>query len=77
MSANKKYKMTAGDVNTEKAVKKFADDLAAGKLTPEYKSAPVPEGDAALDEGVTVVVGKNFDKVVKDAKKDVLVSFSG
>lgn len=73
MSANKKYKMTAGDVNTEKAVKKFADDLAAGKLTPEYKSAPVPEGDAALDEGVTVVVGKNFDKVVKDAKKDVLL----
>lgn len=72
MSANKKYKF-AGDITAEKQVKKFADDLSANKLAPEYKSAPVPES-LLDDEGVAVIVGKNFDSVVKDAKKDVLVS---
>jgi protein disulfide-isomerase A1 len=69
MPSNKKYKLK-GDL-TEKNIKKFATDLLAGKLEPEYKSAPIP--DEPKDGGVTVVVGKNFDEIVKDAKKDVLL----
>lgn len=40
-------------------------------MEPEYKSAPIP--DEPTDGGVTVVVGKNFDKIVKDKTKDVLL----
>ena len=51
MSGNKKYKFAEKSV-TEKAVKKFAADLVDGKLTPEYKSAAIPE--EPLDGGVSV-----------------------
>ncbi|KAI8468718.1 MAG: protein disulfide isomerase 1 [Monoraphidium minutum] len=67
--ANKKYKL--GEAITDKSVLKFANDLVDGKLTPEFKSAPIP--DEPTDGGVTVVVGKNFNDIVKDAKKDVLL----
>lgn len=40
-------------------------------MEPEYKSAPIP--DEPTDGSVTVVVGKNFDKIVKDKTKDVLL----
>lgn len=45
--------------------------MSSGSLTPEYKSAPEPE--EPTDGGVSVVVGKNFDKIVKDDAKDVLL----
>jgi protein disulfide-isomerase A1 len=70
MKGNKKFKH--GDEKlTEKSIKKFAADFIGGKLTPEYKSAPIP--DEPLDGGVSVVVGKTFDKIVKDDTKDVLL----
>jgi len=69
MPNNKKYKLK--EDLTEKNIKKFATDLLAGKIEPEYKSAPIPA--EPLDGGVTVVVGKNFEDVVKDPKKDVLL----
>jgi protein disulfide-isomerase A1 len=69
MNANKKYKLT--EAINEKSVAKFAEGMSAGTLTPEYKSAAIP--DEPLDGGVTVIVGKNFDKIVKDADKDVLL----
>lgn len=43
-------------------------------MEPEYKSAPIP--DDPTDGGVTVVVGKNFDSIVKDKTKDVLLEVS-
>ncbi|GBF98566.1 disulfide isomerase-like, partial [Raphidocelis subcapitata] len=70
MSNNKKFKMPEGKM-TEKAVKAFAQEFLDGKLKPEYKSAPVPE--EPTDGGVSIIVGKNFDKIVKDAAKDVLL----
>ncbi|KAI8470781.1 MAG: protein disulfide isomerase 1 [Monoraphidium minutum] len=70
MGGNKKYKFTDKDI-TAKTVKAFAQGLLDGKLTPEYKSAAIP--DEPTDGGVTIVVGKNFDKVVKDEGKDVLL----
>lgn len=42
-----------------------------GSLTPEYRSEEVPS--KGIDGEVVVVVGKSFDSVVKDPKKDVFL----
>jgi len=60
-----------GDI-TEENVMKFVDDWQAGKLKPTLKSEEIPttqEGD------VVVLVGKNFNDIVMDPTKDVLVEF--
>jgi hypothetical protein len=44
-------------------------------VQPEYKSAAIP--DEPTDGGVTVVVGKNFDEIVKNAEKDVILEVTG
>ncbi|CAM0948368.1 unnamed protein product [Alopecurus aequalis] len=51
-------------------IKEFAQDFLEDKLTPFYKSDPVPESN---DEDVKVVVGKNLDQIVLDESKDVLL----
>lgn len=51
MGGNKKYKHPEGKI-TEKVLRQFANDLAADKLTPDFKSAPIPE--EPLDGGVSV-----------------------
>lgn len=56
---------------SEKTLKAFAASVVDGSAEPEYKSAPIPE--EPTDGGVTVIVGKNFDSIVKDAEKDVLL----
>jgi hypothetical protein len=43
------------------AIEQFAKDYVDGKLEPYIKSAPLPESN---DEGVKVVVGKNFKDIV-------------
>lgn len=50
----------------------FITSYKAGELTPKIKSDPIPESN---DEGVKVVVGETFDKIVMDETKDVLVEF--
>merc|ERR1711990_801850 len=50
----------------------FIDDVLAGKIKPHLKSESVPEPN---DEPVTVVVGTEFEKIVKDPTKDVLVKY--
>ena len=48
------------------------DDFVAGKIEPSVKSEPIPE----KQEGpVTVVVAKNYQDVVVDNEKDVLLEF--
>lgn len=54
--------------NLENFVKKYFD----GKLTPYLKSEDVP---TSQDQPVKVVVAKNFDEIVNDDSKDVLVEF--
>lgn len=44
----------------------------AGKLVRHLKSEAIPETN---DEAVKVIVGKNFDDVVVNNQKDVLVEF--
>lgn len=56
---------------SEKNIKAFADAVLDGSAEPEYKSAPIPE--EPTDGGVTIVVGKNFDEIVKNKDKDVLL----
>ena len=55
-----------------KNIGKFVDDFVAGKIEPSIKSEPIPE----KQEGpVHVVVAKNYNDVVIDNKKDVLLEF--
>eukprot|EP00850_Spirogloea_muscicola_P006656 SM000032S12040 [mRNA] locus=s32:119433:124518:+ [translate_table: standard] len=57
------------DIN-QKSIEGFAADLVEGKLTPYFKSEPLPSED---DGDVKIVVGKNFDSIVLDESKDVLL----
>jgi protein disulfide isomerase family A protein 3 len=67
---NEKFKME-GEYSVD-SLEKFARDLASGSLEAYMKSEPVPESN---DEPVKVVVGKNFDAIVNDESKDVLIEF--
>lgn len=54
--------------NLEKFVRDFLDD----KVEPYLKSEPVPDN---TDAPVKVVVAKNFDEIVNDSERDVLIEF--
>ena len=69
-SNNAKYKFD-GEYSLEN-LEQFARDLAAGKLEVYLKSEPIPEPN---DEPVKVVVAKNFEQIVNDPTKDVLIEF--
>lgn len=64
----------AGDVKklTEKLLSKFVEDYSEGKVEPSIKSEPIPEKQ---DGPVTIVVAKNYEEIVLDDKKDVLIEF--
>jgi len=68
---NKKYPFDQETEITESAIGKFVDDFVAGKVEPSIKSEPIPETQGP----VTVVVAKNYDDVVLDNNKDVLIEF--
>jgi len=53
-------------------LEQFARDLAAGTLEAYMKSENIPEPS---DDAVVTVVGKNFNDVVNDESKDVLIEF--
>jgi protein disulfide-isomerase A1 len=50
----------------------WVEQYISGKLQPQLKSQPIPE---TQDESVYTLVGKNFEDVVFDDKKDVFVEF--
>ncbi|KAL2332041.1 hypothetical protein Fmac_019622 [Flemingia macrophylla] len=58
-----------GEVTVDK-IKAFGEDFLGDKLKPFYKSDPVPESN---DGDVKIVVGNNFDEIVLDESKDVLL----
>jgi hypothetical protein len=68
-SKDEKYRLTE-DFSFE-ALENFARKLANGELEPYLKSQAVPE----QTEDVKVVVAKNFDEIVNDESKDVLIEF--
>jgi len=57
---------------TEKSIGTFVSDFVAGKVEASVKSEPIPEKQ---DGPVTVVVAKNYQDVVIDNDKDVLLEF--
>ncbi|MED6218511.1 Protein disulfide isomerase-like 1-4 [Stylosanthes scabra] len=58
-----------GEVTIDK-IKAFGEDFLQDKLKPFYKSDPIPESN---DGDVKIVVGNNFDEIVLDESKDVLL----
>ncbi|XP_072038113.1 protein disulfide-isomerase A3-like isoform X2 [Amphiura filiformis] len=54
------------------ALDKFVSGFLAGDVEPYLKSDPIPESN---DDPVKVVVGKNFNDIVMDDTKDVLIEF--
>lgn len=60
-----------GDFNVDN-LEKFANDVLEGKLKPYLKSEPIPTSN---DAPVKVVVAEEFDKIVNDDTKDVLIEF--
>ncbi|KAH9503197.1 Protein disulfide-isomerase A3 [Bulinus truncatus] len=67
---NKKYKMA--DAFSVESFEQFIRDVLDNKVEPYLKSEPEP---ASNDEPVKVVVAKNFDQIVNDDSKDVLIEF--
>lgn len=54
------------------SVKKWVSGILDGSVDAFLKSEPIPEKN---DEPVKIIVGKNFDKIVMDDEKDVLLEF--
>jgi len=69
LSGSKKYRMS--DKVSEENLKKWIAGILEGTVEPDYKSEDPPEEDK--DGEVQIVVGKTFDNIVKDPKKDVLL----
>ncbi|KAK4487587.1 hypothetical protein RD792_005764 [Penstemon davidsonii] len=55
---------------TINSIKSFGEKFLTDNLKPFYKSDPIPENN---DGDVKVVVGNNFDEIVLDESKDVLL----
>ncbi|KAH7427971.1 hypothetical protein KP509_10G069400 [Ceratopteris richardii] len=70
VSEDRPMKYLLEDEPTVEKIKDFATRFLAGKLKQFYKSEPLPEKN---DGDVKVVVGKNFDEIVLDESKDVLL----
>lgn len=69
---NQKFPYDQEQKVNSKNIGKFLDDFVAGKVEPSVKSEPIPD----KQEGpVTVVVAKNYNDIVLDDKKDVLIEF--
>lgn len=69
---NKKYPFDQDQEITAEAVGKFVEEFVEGKVEPSIKSEPIPE----TQEGpVQIVVAKNYDEIVLDDAKDVLIEF--
>ncbi|KAI4334405.1 hypothetical protein L6164_019103 [Bauhinia variegata] len=58
-----------GEITVDK-IKAFGEDFLEDKLKPFFKSDPIPESN---DGDVKIVVGNNFDEIVLDESKDVLL----
>ncbi|XP_055962737.1 protein disulfide-isomerase A4 [Sorex fumeus] len=67
----RRYAMEPTDFD-EDALREFVVAFQKGKLKPVIKSQPVPKANKGP---VKVVVGKTFDAIVLDPRKDVLIEF--
>lgn len=65
------YGMEGSKIDQE-SLSKFIADFKAGSLTRSIRSEEPPSSN---NEPVTVVVGKTFDTIVKDDRKNVMIEF--
>ena len=69
---NKKFPYSQDAEISAELIGKFVQDFVDGKVDPSIKSEPIPE----TQEGpVQIVVAKNYDAIVLDDTKDVLIEF--
>ncbi|XP_039257318.2 protein disulfide-isomerase A4-like [Styela clava] len=68
----KRYPMEPTDEFDSEVLSEFVTSFLAGDIKPKYKSAPAPKKNTGP---VKVVVANNFDKIVMDESKDVLIEF--
>ncbi|GAA6093085.1 protein disulfide-isomerase A3 [Tachysurus ichikawai] len=71
-SKGDKYVMQEEFTRDGKALEKFLQDYFDGNLKRYLKSEPIPESN---DGPVKVLVAENFDSIVNDESKDVLIEF--
>ena len=57
---------------TVEIIGNFISDVLEGKLEPSYKSEEIPEKNYGP---LTIVVGKQFEELVKDPTKDVFIKY--
>lgn len=69
---NKKYPFDQEKEFTAEEIEKHVSLFLEGKLEPSIKSEPIPESQ---NGPVTVLVANNFEQIVMDDNKDVLVKF--
>lgn len=69
---NRKFPFDQDSKITPDSIQEFVEQFSAGKIEPSIKSEPIPE---AQEGPVTVVVAKNYDQIVMQDDKDVLVEF--
>ena len=69
---NKKFPYDQDSKITADLIGKFVQDYVEGKVEPSIKSEPIPEKN---DEPVQIVVAKNYDEIVLNDEKDVLIEF--
>lgn len=72
ISKNQKFPFSQEEKITETAVADFVKSYVDGSLKPSVKSEPIPESN---DGPVTVIVANNYQDIVIDNEKDVLVEF--
>ncbi|KZF22369.1 prolyl 4-hydroxylase, beta polypeptide [Xylona heveae TC161] len=69
---NQKFPFDPSEKLSQKAIGKFVQDFVDGKVEPSIKSEPIPE----KQEGpVVTVVAHNYEEIVFDNDKDVLLEF--
>ncbi|KAI9834940.1 MAG: hypothetical protein M1819_002663 [Sarea resinae] len=72
VTQNLKFPFDQSKKLTVKEIGKFVQDFVDGKIEPSVKSEAVPEKQ---DGPVHIVVAHNYDEIVLDDDKDVLVEF--
>ena len=68
---NKKFPFDQDTAITEAAIGDCVEKFVSGKVEPSIKSEPIPEQNGP----VQIVVAKNYDDIVLDDSKDVLIEF--
>ena len=69
----RKYRMEDDEELTSESLEEFVHRLDKGKIAPYFKSQPIPKKSSI--NGIRTLVGKNFNQIVNDKTKNVLVFF--